>query len=492
MSEKKRIGVVGILHETNSYAPGTTEVEHFQFEWVQGKEAYYHRYLGARTSMGGAIDGAEENGLELVPGLYTAAVPSGMVSAKATETLIESMLDSIDPRLDGLLVILHGAMVSETYMDMEGAILSRIRERVGSQLPVAMTLDLHANVSPLMVEQADIIVGYDTYPHVDAYERAVEAVGYLARQIRGEIVPVMALSQPRLMVPPQGMITDEGAMKELMDLAFAYEKEANVLNITVAGGFPYSDVPDAGFAFVVLTDGDAEGAQRIADALSDFTWENRDRFFVTGLSPEEAVQEAQQVTEGPVILIEGSDNVGGGAPADATHTLPALLAAPCKSLIVIRDEKAAKLAHSLGVGSRFAEAVGGHSSALSGSPVPIEGKIRLLADGNYRHIGRYMTGQWAEMGQTAVIETGNVTVVLTEKRVAPWDAGHVRSIGITPEDYHIIVVKSAVAWKTAFGDIAKAELHVDSPGCCSFSLHNFTYENVKRPLYPLDPSDAVR
>ncbi|WP_409341141.1 M81 family metallopeptidase [Paenibacillus sp. MBLB4367] len=492
MSAMKRIGVIGVIHETNSYAPGTTELDQFQFEWVLGKEAYYARYRGARTSMGGAIDGAEKCGLELVPGFYTAAVPSGMVSAQTAEAIMQNMLDAIDSRLDGLLVILHGAMVSETFMDVEGEVLKRIREKVGAGFPVAVTLDLHANISPLMVEKSDIIVGYDTYPHVDAYERAIEAVEIMAKQIRGEIKPVMALSQPRLMVPPQGMVTDEGAMKELMDLAFAFEKEPHVLNITVAGGFPYSDVPDAGFAFVVLTDGDAGGAQRIADALGDFTWENRDRFFVTGFTPEEAVSQGERHPEGPVILIEGSDNVGGGAPADATHLLPALLKSPAKSLIVIRDENAAQLAHRLGVGSRFSAAVGGKAGTLSGSPVPIDGTIRLLADGNYRHVGRYMTGQWAEMGLTAVVETGNVTVVLTEKRVAPWDAGHVQSIGITPADYQMIVVKSAVAWKTAFGDIAKAELYVDSPGCCSFSLQHFTYEHVNRPLYPLDPSDAVR
>lgn len=487
-----RIGVIGVIHETNCFAPGMTELEQFNWEWVKGKEAYFERYTGSRTSMGGAIDATNEQGVELVPGVYMAATPSGMVSAAAGEAIIEELVQSIPLDIDGLLVILHGAMVSESHPDMEGAILRRIREKIGDTLPLAMTLDLHANMSQAMAALPNIVVGYDTYPHVDAYERAIEATKLLVRTARREIRPVVGWSQPALIIVPQAMITAEGAMRQLMERAFEIESRPGVLNVTVIGGFPYSDVADAGMAFVVTTDGDPELARTYAEELSALAWEWKDRFAITGLTAEAAVAEAKNMTAGPVILVEGSDNVGGGSPADATHLLPSLLKASCRSLIVIRDQEAALAAHQIGVGGRFRGTVGGKSDTLHGPPVAIEGDVRLLSDGKYRHVGAYMTGQRANMGRTAVIEAGQVTIVLTEHRQAPWDIGHVWSVGIRPEDYHIIVVKSAVAWKTAFGEVAKAEIQVDSPGCCSFNLQHFQYHHLRRPIYPLDQIDDWR
>lgn len=484
-----KIAVVGLMHETNTFAPGITTMEDFRDEWVHGAEAFAARYEGTRTSMGGVLSKARELGIELVPGIYTAATPGSMVAKESAEALMEAVLDSIPDGIDGLVLIMHGAMVAEGYPDMEGEFLRRLRGRIGAELPVAMTLDLHANVSRNMVELADIIVGYDTYPHVDMFERAEETVELLAKMIEGRIRPVRALSRPRMLVVPQGMLTEEGAMKRLMDEAFAMELQPGVLNVTVAGGFPYSDVPDAGMAFVVTTDNAPALAERLAGRLSDLAWELREQFSVPFTSPEEAVAQALRM-EGPVILTEGSDNVGGGAPADATHLLRILTDPPVKTLIVIRDAEAALRTHQTGTGGIFEGAIGGKSDDLHGNPVPVSGKIRLLFDGVYHHVGPYMTGQLADMGKTAVIECGKLTVVLTEKRTAPWDLGHIRSVGLWPEDFHIIVVKSAIAWQAAFGPFAKAVIHVDTPGCCTGNLKRLTYRHLTRPVDPLDPMPA--
>lgn len=482
----KRIGVIGVVHETNTFAPGRTGPDAFQGDWIVGKEAFVKRYTGTKTSMGGVIDAAAELGLALEPGFYTQTTPSGMVTGEAFEAIAGAMVDGIAEQIDGLVVILHGAMVAETYPDAEGEILRRVRAKVGRALPVAVTLDLHANISQEMVEPSDLIVIYDTYPHVDIYERAVEAVHLLNGMLNGEIRPVQKLVHTRMLVAPQAMLTSSGVMKEMMDLAFAIEKEPGVLNIGVAGGFPYSDVPDAGMTFVVTVDNDPALAERCAERLRAAAWANRDRFVIRQAEAAEAVAQAVRHPEGPVILIESSDNVGGGAPADATHLLPHLLAAPKTSLIVICDPEAVRLAAKLGIGAVLECAVGGKSDDLHGAPVPISGKIRTLFDGNYRHIGAYMTGQYARMGLTAVVECGNTTVVLTERRVAPWDPGHVRFVGLIPEQFHMIVVKAAIAWRTAFGDLAKAKIEVDTPGCCTANLHRFTYNALKRPIYPLD------
>lgn len=481
-----KIAVAGILHETNTFAPGRTSLEDFHGEWVRGLEVFTERYEGTRTSMGGVLSAAKAQGVELAVGLYAAATPSGMVAKDAAEELLEAVVQSIDSEIDGLLIIMHGAMVAEGYPDMEGELLRRIRQRRGSSLPLAMTLDLHANISPLMVELADLIVGYDTYPHIDMFERAEEAMALLIQTVQGSVCPVNDLSRPRMLVVPQGMLTDEGAMKELMDEAFAMEQQPGVLNVTVAGGFPYSDVADAGMSFVVTTDGNPVLAKELADRLAQMAWERKEQFTVSFCGPEEAVAKAVSIEEGPVILTEGSDNVGGGAPADATHLLALLTDPPVKTLVVIRDAEVALEAHRLGTGAGLEARIGGKSDELHGQPVPIKGKVRLLFDGVYHHVGPYMTGQRADMGKTAVIECGRLTVVVTEKRTAPWDLGHVRSVGLWPEDYHILVVKSAIAWQAAFGRFAKAVIHVETPGCCTSNLKHLPYTQLERPIDPLD------
>ncbi|KIL40333.1 MlrC C-terminus family protein [Gordoniibacillus kamchatkensis] len=480
-----KVAVVGILHETNTFAPGLTGLDDFTGEWIAGKEAFYARYEGTRTSMGGVIAKARELGIELIPGLYAAATPSGMVAAGAMETLMGEVLRSVDRTADAVIVIMHGAMVAEHIPDVEGEFLERLRGMVGYGLPVAMTLDLHGNISRRMVELADIIVGYDTYPHVDMFERAEEALELLWRTARGQIRPVRALAQPAMLVVPQAMLTEQGAMRELMEEAFALEKLPGVLNVTVAGGFPYSDVPDAGMAFVVTTDNDLPLAERSAEWLSELARSRKEKFAVRFVTPEDAVRLALAEQEGPIVLTEGSDNVGGGSPGDATHLLALLVDPQVPALVVIRDVEAVAAAFRAGIGGMFETDVGGKSDTLHGCPVRLHGKVRTLFDGIYRHVGPYMTGQLADMGHTAVVECGKLTVVLTEKRQAPWDLGHVRSVGLWPADFHIIVVKSAIAWQTAFGPFAKKVIHVESPGCCTSNLHLLTYRLVRRPVYPL-------
>lgn len=474
-----KIAVAGIFHETNTFAPGLTGEAAFREEWIVGYEAFAQEYSGTRTTMGGLLEASKMLGAKLLPGFYTAALPSGIVSALVDDSLIETMLESIDASADGLVLIMHGAMVSENYPDFEGECLRRLRGRFGSDFPIVLTIDLHANISEEMAALSDVIVIYDTYPHIDMYERGVEAYELLVRMLRGEIHPCQAYAHTGMLLVPQGMITDKGSMKVLIDRAVEMEKDGKVLNVSVAGGFPYSDVQDAGMSFVVTADGDTVLAERYVMELKSLAIELRENFNVVYWSPNEAIEQALSELEGPVILVEGSDNVGGGAPADATHLLEHLMNLSERALIVIRDPEAVRIASSIGIGGDFTGLVGGKSDTLHGKPVSIQGKVRLLFDGFYHNIGPFRAGQSADMGLTAVIESGNLTLVLTEKRVAPWDLGHIRYAGLWPTDFKIIVVKSAVAWQTAFGTFAKRILNVDTPGCCSANLEHFQYKRAK-------------
>ncbi|SEQ45646.1 Microcystin degradation protein MlrC, contains DUF1485 domain [Virgibacillus subterraneus] len=489
MNHNIRIGVAGIFHETNSFAPGRTELDDFRGAWVEDARVFDQKFRETRTSMGGAIDGAEQERAELVPGLITETTPSAMVTREAIEVLIDTLVGSIPQDLDGLLLILHGAMVSESYSDVEAEILKRLRKKLGNILPVVVTLDLHANTSEAMVQQSTCIVGYDTYPHVDMYERAVEGMEILAATIRNEINPTAAWKAPGMLVTPQTMDTSALPMKVLMDRAHEIEHDPQVLNVTVAGGFPYSDIPDAGMSFIVTTNNDEAWAQKCANSLSQLAWDLKEKFVFQEVSIKEAVELTLKYNEGPVIWIEGSDNVGGGSPADATHVLEHIVQLEQPSMMVIRDAEVAKKAHELGVGHDIDCELGGKSDRLHGQPVPIQGRIKRLYDGRFVHEGPYMTGKEGNMGKTAVIESAYLTVVVTELRVPPFDVAHVHSVGIKPIDYKIIVVKSAVAWKTSFGAVARHEINVDTPGCCSANLNHFAYKHVNRPVYPLDCSE---
>lgn len=477
------IAVAGIFHETNTFVSAQTSEEAFREHWLCGNELVFNFYEGTTTTMGGVIDSAKSHGATIAAGLYAEAMPGGIVSAQTADVLLDTLIDSIDANADGLVLLLHGAMVSENYRDFEGECLRRIRERFGGRekFPVILTLDLHANISEQMVQLSDVIIGYDTYPHIDMYECGMEAVDLLIRMLREELNPCRAYAYTEMLVVPQGMMTAEGSMKALMDRAFDMELDDKVLNVMVAGGFPYGDVKEAGMSFVVTTDGDSELAERYANELKAFAIEQRESFNVSYCSPQAAIEQALAAPEGPVILAEGSDNVGGGGPADATHILEHLVGITRSTLIVICDAEAVDTAFAVGVEGDFVGYVGGKTDSFHGKPVLIEGMVRHLYDGVYHNIGAYRTGQQVNMGRTAVVQCGNLTLMLTTKRVTPFDLAHVSSAGLWPTDFKLIVVKSAVAWRAAFGAFAKQVIHVDTPGCSSANLSHFQYQYASQP-----------
>lgn len=490
-----RIGIAGCFHETNTFAPGVTGLSDFQREWHEGEDAFRQAYEGTRTTMGAALDATEVLGLQMIPLFYTYTTPSSMVKDEAMDKIIQTLIDSVAveaDRLDGLLLIVHGAMASETVEDVEGLMLRKLRAVLGSK-PIAMTIDLHANMSEEMTDLADFIVGYDTYPHIDAYERGLEACELLRNLLEGTVRPTRYLARPGVLIAPTLMNTNQAPMSELMDMAYAYESKTDVLNVTVAGGFAFADVGCAGFTFVVTTDGNPLLAKKIGDELSQWLLKNQDRFAPVLLSAKSAIEEASRQGLFPTVLVESSDNVGAGSPADATHVIQELLEQQKHSfLVVLCDGQAVAKAEAAGVGNAFSYDVGGKTDRsfgkppIHGEPVLIAGTIRALSDGRYKHNGPYMTGMAAEMGKTAVVELergDGSLVVLTVQRVPPWDINHVRTLGIDPASFDFIVVKAAVAWRTAFGELAAISIEVDTPGCSSSNLSRLPYRNIAADIH---------
>jgi microcystin degradation protein MlrC len=483
-----RVAVAGVWHETNTFANTRTTLADFQrYEWVEG-DAVISQFASTRTSIGGYIDGAANTGLELVPVFFAGALPSGLVTADAYADIERRLLTGLRAALpvDGLLAPLHGAMVAEGVDDVEGRLLSQMRTIVGPVCPVVATLDLHANISPRMVESAAVLIGYDTYPHVDIYDRGVEACQVMRALLSGDLVPSVAFEKPAILSAPQGQYTDREPMRGLLALAHAMEQEPDVVTITVAAGYPYSDIDRIGMSIVVTTNANPDLARDKARMLCNYAWENRYRFLVQPVPVSEAVKRAIAAPKGPVILVDSADNIGGGSPGDGTVALAELLKQGARgAVVVIADPEAVAQAIASGVGSQVRLRVGGKTDALHGSPVDVEGRVRLISDGRFTNKGPYMTGREVNMGRTVVLEVGGVTLVLTEIKTMPFDAEHLKSIAIDPANQHIIVVKSAIAWRAAYGDVAAEVIEMDTPGLCASDLRRFYYTRLNRALFPL-------
>jgi microcystin degradation protein MlrC len=480
----------GIMHETHTFSAEPTTVESLGVV-ARGDELL--AFAGVNHSLGGVVDACRERGIELAPAFFADGVSTGTPDRQTFETLVGELCARISEALpaDGIVLTLHGAMVAEDFPDAEAEIVRRVREVAGADLPIAVTLDLHANIGQAMVGPVDIITTYDTYPHVDAAERAREAVDLLVSTIQGEIRPTMALAKPPLMPVPQAIATGEGPFKTLFERAHDMERSGEALTVSVAGGFAYADVPEAGVGLLVTTDDDAEAAQRLADELAALAWSLRHDMIVRNTPPAEAVAEAIAFPEGPVMLVDVGDNIGGGTPGDGTLLLAELLAQGAQdATVVIADAEAAQAAFTTAVGGTVQTAVGGKTDRLHGDPVPVTGRVRLLCDGQWIHEGPENAGVPVDIGPTAVLCCGGVNLVLTTRKSMPGDQQQLKSVGIDPARQHIIVVKAAVRWRGGFGPIAKHAVYADTPGLGSVDLHRFTYRHIRRPIFPLDLETA--
>jgi microcystin degradation protein MlrC len=488
----RRIAVGGIWHETNTFAAGRTGLGAFQEYQYAAGEDLLSRYAGTNTELGGMIAAANELWVELVPTIYAGAVPSGTIARDALEELCEELRRRLRAAgsLDGVLLVLHGAAVAEGLDDADAHVLAVVRHVVGPAVPVAGTFDCHANLSATMVALADVLVGYDTYPHFDMAERGREAAQLLARILETGQRPACTLRKVPLVTAPQVQATEAEPMQGVMRRRVEIEGWPGVWCASIAMGFPYADVPELGAS--VLAYGESEDATRAAsDTLAHAIWERRDRFVPDLVSVEAAVAEAVAASETPVVLVDAADNVGGGSAGDGTVVLAALVHAGARdAVVVIADPEAVAIAEAAAEGGAFEGVVGGKTDNRHGAPVRLRGRVRRIVDGRFSHRGSYMTGSVTTMGRTAVVDVDGITLVLTSLRTMPFDAGQLRSLAIDPAEQRIIVVKSAVAWRAAFGDVARRAIVVDTLGVCASSLGRFAYLRRPRPLYPFEPECA--
>lgn len=475
----------GIMHETHSFSSDPVRIDTAPL--ARGDELL--AYAGTNHSVGGVVDECAERGIELAPTFYHGIGATGPAAPELYEQMRDELLERISAALpaDGIVLTLHGAMVVEGYPDAEGDIVLRVRQLAGDTIPIAVTLDFHANISEQMVRSCNLVTVYDTYPHIDAGERAREAVALLARTVKGEIKPAMALVKPPLLPVPQAQYTSQPPLATLFEAAFGYEERGEALSVSIAGGFPYSDIPMAGMSFLAITDNDPAAAHRIAADLANRAWEMREGFIVENVPPADAVAEALAFDGGLVVLADVADNIGAGTPGDGTVLLAELLRQGARdATVAIADADAVKAAQAAGIGGEFSFAVGGKLDGLHGDPVAVAGEVVFLGDGKWVHEGPENAGVPFDMGPTAVVRTGGVNVILSARKTMPGDLQQLRSVGIEPAEQRIIVVKSAVRWRGGYGPITAHSIDVDTPGLTTVNLSQLPFQHLRRPIYPLD------
>lgn len=494
-----RIAIGGIIHESHSFAEEKTDLAAFQKQSLHYGDDILTAMTGTRAAIGGMIGRATELGWTLLPTAYGAAMPAGIVVQAAYEEILHELVTRLEAALplDGVLLPLHGAMVTDEHLDAESYILEAVRAVVGPDVPIVVELDMHGNISQRTVELADVLVAFDTNPHIDPHARGVEAADILARILAGDLRPTAAYVQPPLLLSAQATGTADLPLRAVHERRAEMEAEDAVVCICVMGGYSYADMPQTGPSIIVTTNDDAELAKRYAGELAEILMEHRDASLPDFVSAEEAVAQAAATPAGPIMLVDSADNIGGGTPGDGTDALRAMLAHPrlqsgeIEGAVVIADPEAVTACWDAGEGSTVTLAVGGKTDRWHGDPVTVTGTVRALSDGSFEcelpdnHFASFF-GNTIHMGRTVWLQSGGVNTVLTERKIPPFDLAQLRGVGVIPEAQRMIAVKSAVAYRAAYLPIAAGVIEMDTAGLCSANLARFPYQHVRRPVLPLD------
>jgi microcystin degradation protein MlrC len=483
------IAIAGFMHESNTFNPVVTTRAAFEAQSLVFGSDLIEEWRDAHHEVGGFLEAAEVEGFEPVPIVMAWATPSGPVADSVFEEITGHIIHGIRRhRPDGLLLALHGAMMAESYPDADGEVLARLRRALGPTFPIVLSLDLHGNLSPRLIELSQAAVAYRTYPHVDQRDCGRRAASMLVRLLRGEIHPRMALAKPPLVINIMAQDTSCEPMKGFMDAIRDLEKQPGILSASLLPGFAYADVPQMGPSVLVVADEDVDLAHQKADQLANDIWQARQEFSRELPDAASTVALALKVDRRPVVLVDTGDNVGGGSAGDGTVLLQEMLRqGATDGVVCLYAPTEVQLCASAGAGAEITLTVGGKVDRLHGDPVTVTGQVRVVHDGKYiesepRHGGRRTNF----MGQTALVEIqGRNLLVLNSLRHPPFSLGQLTCLGIEPKKQRILVVKAAIAYKAAYAPIAGTIIEVDTPGLTAVNPARLSYRNIRRPIFPL-------
>ncbi|MFA6311069.1 MAG: M81 family metallopeptidase [Sterolibacterium sp.] len=479
-----RIYSACLLHESNSFSPLPTNLDSYREYFLYRPATGEGRQLFDSPRHDLALrEAALGKGHQVIDGVYCSAVPSAPTNRRDYETLRDEMMGALRQAmpLDAVLLFLHGAQMAEGYDDCEGDVLRAARAIVGPNIPIGVLLDLHCNITPEMVDHADVIIACKEYPHTDFPECSENLLDLVTRLAARQIKPAMAF-QP---LPLLGFFhTTRQPMRGFVDRIKALEGRDGILSVSLAHGFPAGDMAHLGAGVLVVADGDQERARRLAEELGQQFFALRQEISALSVTAEEAVDLALAEAAGPVVIADVSDNPGGGATGDSTHILRALLdrKAGSAALASIWDPVALDLIRKAGVGGRLALRLGGKVGPLSGWPLDLDAEVVSVREQTFQNV----LGESEDLGPTAAIRCAGIDIVVAEQRVQIFGPEVFSIHGIEPASRHILVVKSAQHFHAAFSPIARRIVYASPPGLIGNDFSHYPYRKAQRPLWPLD------
>lgn len=487
-----RVLTAEFAHETNTFSRLITGKQAFRAQYALiGDEAITARGE-ANTELAGFLDTGRQYGWQVEHVLSAAAGPGGKVERAAFDWLCDPIVAALERgSFDGILLGLHGASVLDFSEDGEGELLRRLRAALRDEIPIAVTLDPHANVSREMCSLADILVAFRTYPHVDMRETGRRAGAILQRTMAGEITPrTVRVSRPML-EEANGGRTDAGPMIERLAAAAKYEQHADVFAVSINAGFASTDIAEVGPTVLVTCQGDLDRHTAFAETLADDIWSRRHEVLNDYLTVEAAAAAAAvfDPRNGPLVIADYADNPGAGAYGDSTALLGALLEAGVKSACFgpLVDGEVARALHRAEVGERIKVVLGGKiDAAFGGGPLTLEGELVSVSDGNYVGDGPILGGLARSYGPTAVLRVEGIEILIVTIAKQMLDLQQFKAFGIQPELQQVIALKSMQHFRAAFEPIAAKVIVCDSGALCTPHYERLPYRNVRRPIFPLD------
>ena len=456
-----------LMHEADIFSPVRTTVESCrQSQLLFGEDILrFHRDKG--TELAGVIRVAAEEKVTLIPTLSAFPIPGGVFTNEAYSFLKGELLARLARagELDGVLLVLHGSAASEDLDDVEGDLLAAVRDQVGGEIPIVVTLDFHANLSAQMVEHADAIIGYKTCAHVDQVETGERAIRLMLKLLRRKIKPVMVLEKIPMLIPYSG--TGAGPMKQLMDRAGSIEREEGVLSVSLFDSQAESGMRELGRSVVVVAEDASADPKGKAAALRDMWWGLRRAFRFPRIAAQEAVAMIKGPQEEPLILVPRGDDPFSGAPGDGPFMLKALIENRVEraAVAVIPDPESVDQAIRAGVGGTVTLRIGGKMDNIHNSPCEVTGTVTHITSGRYVLEGTALCD--LDMGRAVALRVDDTDIVLTENRMPAWDPDFLRLFGIEPKEKRVLVLRACgPRWR----EIRPRVIGVDTPGCFNSRL----------------------
>lgn len=485
---KLRIAIGKIWQEQNIFSPKRTGISDFNRAGLYYGEELIKRFEDI-NEIGGFINTAnKEKDIELLPTIRAVAWPSGKILNSTYNKIKKYLIESLKKNLplDGVLLLLHGSMVTEDIFDTEGDILETIKKEISKDIPIAISLDLHANITDKMINNTIFIEGYNTSPHIDLLRTGKKVAGVFIDFLKRKKKLNVGFVKLPMITPTRLHNTEKGPLKVLVDYISNIEYKSDLISVSLFAVQPWLDIPDVGWSVIVYTDSNQAQAQNYANRIAEVAWNLKDDFIPDEISIDSALSEAIKMGRG-LIVISDSDSTTAGTPGDNTYVLEELLNHKIKLpvLLCMIDKSCVKKAIKAGIGNRVNGEVGGKFDNIFCGPVKINAIVENITDGKMTFDG--CGGKnYFDLGKIAVLKVDNITIAVCEETGLIHERAGYEKAGLNPQNFRLVLVKSRFGFMQTYKEIADSIEFLDCPGLSPANLNNLDYKNTTRPLYPFD------